>query len=55
MDTISLERTGPSQVGSSELLSGWGLLERIVARSSGLPSGRVGSSEHEGWLELTSF
>ena len=34
--------------GPSDQVSGRGLLERILVRSSGLVSGRVGSSEPEG-------
>ena len=62
VDTSSLERTGLSQVGSSELEVGSsnlasrrGLLECTMVRSSGLASGRVSFNELGGWLELTSF
>ena len=43
------------KVGSIDQVSGIGSLERKLGRSSDQASGRVGSSELEGWLEPPSF
>ena len=44
MDTISLERTGPSQVGSSQLVSGWVRSSDLASEGLARANCKVGSS-----------
>ena len=56
VDLVRIRRARANwEVGLSDPASERGPLECTMVHSSGLASGRVSSSEPEGWLELTSF